>query len=208
MNGKHHPAPESVGNVVVFPLNGQTGFNQKILVVTGIDSRFGKSVPFVEAVTELKFQDDIITESPFAQITQTDGFSVDMMVEGIGKVFLSKFMDQQHAFAVVAGCLFLVAEFAFAYFNVVFFGQKFQGFVVRKLLLLHDEMHRITSFAAPETFENSLGWRNGKRRRFFIVKRTQTDHVHPAPAQCNVIGHHIDYLCSIVYPVYGSLVNH
>ncbi len=79
---------------------------------------------------------------------------------------------------------------------------------LRDLLMLHDKMYGITTLATTEAFENAFGRRHGKRRRFFVVERTQTEQIHPAFLQGNKIAHHILYLCGFGNAVYGRLINH
>jgi hypothetical protein len=45
----------------------------------------------------------------------------------------------------------------FGHLNVVFFGQPFKRFVVPELLVFHDEMNHVSTFAATETLADALG---------------------------------------------------
>jgi len=41
--------------------------------------------------------------------------------------------------------------------------------------MFHNKLNGITGFTATETFEDAFGWRNGKRRGFFVMKRAKAD---------------------------------
>jgi hypothetical protein len=47
--------------------------------------------------------------------------------------------------------------------------------------MFHYETDRIAAAATAKALVNFLGWGNGKRRRFFIVKRAQADIINSTP---------------------------
>ena len=91
---------------------------------------------------------------------------------------------------------------------MVFSGKVLERFVVRNLLVLHNEMHRVTPFAATKAFEYPFGGRNCKRRRFLVVKRTQPQQIDATFTKRHIIADHILNLGGIGYFIYGGLVEH
>jgi hypothetical protein len=50
----------------------------------------------------------------------------------------------------------------------------FQGFDIRHLLHLHDEVDGIAAFATTEAFAHSTSWGDRERGSFIVVKWTQS----------------------------------
>ena len=172
MNGKNHASAKTVGKwTAVVIAKRKSGFQQIITLIT-CSLRFGgERVALFQAVSKLKFFDDIVPKSAFFKITQPNGFAFGIFVECFHKIIACKFVQNEHTVSV-ALCLFLlVGQFFFNNFDVVFFRQKLQRFVIRQLLVLHDEMHGRAAFAARKALADIFGGGNIKRWRSVVVKR-------------------------------------
>ncbi|MPN04397.1 hypothetical protein SDC9_151635 [bioreactor metagenome] len=124
------------------------------------------------------------------------------------KIITRELIQDEHAVAIALGLLFLAGQLFFNNFNVVFFCQEFQCFVIGKLLVLHDKMHRRTAFTTSETFADVFGGRHIKRRGPVVVKRTQPHKVNTPPAKRDKIRHHINDLSRVLNPFYGLRIYH
>jgi len=74
--------------------------------------------------------------------------------------------------------------------------------------MLHDEVDRVATFAAPEAFEDPLGGGDGEGGCFLIMERTETQHVDPSSLQRYELGNDIGNLRSVEDSVYGGVVDH
>ena len=127
-----------------------------------------------------------------------------MFVELGREVFLRPAIDDQHAFAVAAHLLFAFRQFPFLYFDVVLFGKEAKRIIIRKLLMLHNEVNSRTPFAAGKAFTDILCWRHIERGGLVAMERTQPYIVYASFPKGNEFGNNVHNVCSIQYPVYGS----
>ena len=71
--------------------------------------------------------------------------------------------------------------------------------------MLHDEADGIAAFATAEAFINFFGWGNGKRRRFFIMKRAESEVAGAPLFQLHKPADHIHNVDAAEYLLYGIL---
>ena len=81
MYGEHHPAPETVRNLYVVVFEREAGFYQVGFIVALADGRLRESIAVIQTIPELKFPNDVLTETPFPEISHGDGFAVDVVVQ-------------------------------------------------------------------------------------------------------------------------------
>ncbi|MPM28114.1 hypothetical protein SDC9_74633 [bioreactor metagenome] len=108
MYGEHHPAPETVRQLPVVVFERESRFYQIGFVISVADGRLSESVAVIEAISQLKFTDDVFTKAPFPEIGHGDGFAVDVVVQVVGKILLRVFIYKEHAFAVIADGFFFI----------------------------------------------------------------------------------------------------
>ena len=183
-------------------------FLQKFLLETFALSLLHQGIALIEAIAQLEFTDDVVAETALAEIGQADALPIDMVVKEILEVVVGKVVHHKHTLALVLSLFLLIAQLAFFHLDVILVGQPLQRLVVVELLVLHDEVHHVSSLSAGETFAQTLGRRHHKRRCLLVMERAQPFIVHPRPLQRDELRHHIHNLCRVQYPVYGSLVNH
>ncbi|MPN07087.1 hypothetical protein SDC9_154353 [bioreactor metagenome] len=172
MHRKNYPAPETVNQrTVIFTSGGKTCFQQIVAPVTGTLCLSRKRIALLGAVTQLEFFDDIVPKSTLLEITQSYDLPFRIFVECFHKIIAGEFVQDKHTVAIALRLLLLVSQLFFNNFNIVFFGQEFQCFVIRKLLVLHYKMHGRAAFATSEAFANIFGRRHIKRRGPVVVKR-------------------------------------
>src|SRR5687767_15992037 len=71
--------------------------------------------------------------------------------------------------------------------------------------MLHQEADGIAAAAATKTFIDLLGGGNGKRRSFFVVKRTESQVIGASFLQFYKAAHDIDDIYTAEYLLYGLL---
>ena len=205
---ENHSTPKTVADAAVFYLIAKSGLDQELFLVAFAEGFLGQSVFGGSAVTQLELLDNIVPNSALAEIGQTDGFSIYMVVKYILEIISGIFIDDEEAFADTLRFFLFVGQFAFLDFDVVFLGQPTQGFWIIHLLMFHDEVNGIASFAAGKAFTESFGGRNIERGCLVIVEWTQAHIVDSSFFEGHKFRYHINNLCSIQYPVYGGLVYH
>ena len=160
------------------------------------------------AITQLELLDDVIPETTVAEVCHADAASIYMVAEDIPEIVACKAVDDEQAFPFALRYFFLVGEFPFFDFYAVFLGKVFQCFGIGHLLMLHDEVHGISTFSARKTLAQPFGGRYIKGRGFIVMERTQAHIVDAALAQGDEVRYHIGDLCGVEYAVYGGLVYH
>ena len=110
--------------------------------------------------------------------------------------------------AVAAHLFFAFRQFPLLYFDVVFFGEEAKRIIIRKLLMLHNEVNSRTTFAAGKAFTDILCRRHIERGRLVAMERTQSYIVYASFPKGNEFGNNVHNVCGIQYPVYGRLIDH
>ena len=153
MHGKHHASPETVTQlpVVIAPV-AESRLLQKLLFESLTLGLLGQSIALIEAVTQLELADDVIAKTALAEISQADALPVNVVVKEVLEITVGKVVHHKHTFAVVLYLLLFSAQLALLHLDVILVGQPLQRFVVVELLMLHDEVHHISSLSAGETF--------------------------------------------------------
>ena len=160
------------------------------------------------AVAQLEFADDVVAEAPLPEIFHAHGHSFGRVVQGVLEKLCRMVVDDEQAFAQALGLLFLVGQFAFVDFDVVFLGQEAERVVVRQLFMLHDEVDHVAALPATEAFAQPFGGRHYERRGLFVVERAEALVVDTGAAKGDVFRHDVNDLRRVQYPVYGGLVDH
>ena len=116
----------------------------------------GKAVVEVEA--ELELPDDVVADATLAEVLHAHGNAVGMVVEKVFEVLQGVFVHDEHGFSLALLTFLLVGEFAFLYFDVVFFSEPAQCLGIGHLLVLHDERDGCAALAAAEAMAGVAGW--------------------------------------------------
>ena len=186
LNRKHHATFETVKRPVVF-WNRQTRAFQKLQFITFSQCFFCKSIPSFGRISQGEFFYGFARETSFLEIRKTDGFAFFRMQKRVVEIIFGKFRNQVHAFPNIGIGFFLIGLFGFLDFDIVFFGQKTNGFRIGKMGMLHQKSHRISTFSGAEIFPNPFGGRNHKRRRALVRERTQSFEVASGSFQLHKI---------------------
>ena len=167
----------------------------------------GERIAMFGRVAELVFANDIVAESPFAEITESDSLPFGCFPELLLEPLVGKIIDDEHGLSVVLALLLFGGHFALFDLDVVFFAELFDRFDERALLDLHDELKSMSGGSAAEALVDSFGRADGERAGLLVVERTETNEVRTAFAQCDIIGYHLFNLGSGVDSFYGLAGN-
>ena len=152
---------------------------------------FGKSIPCGRIVSQLKFPNYVIANTSLFQVTESDclplfGFMKRLFIEIPGKL-----IQVIEAFPLAELLPHLRGLYLFFNFNLVFICQATKRFRVGEMLILHQKIYRITRFSTTKTFVDPFSRGDGKRRCFFIVERTQSDHIGSSSPESDKISNHL-----------------
>ena len=131
-----------------------------------------------------------------------------MLMQCLTEVILGELVHDVHTLASRLRLPFLAVQRFLRHLDVILLGEPTECFAVVQLLVLHNEMHRTATLSASEALAQTLGRRHIERRTLVGMKRTKPDVVHTPFLERDELRHHIHYLCSVEYTVYGWLVYH
>src|SRR6185312_13307595 len=97
------------------------------------------------------------------------------MEQCIRKELLGEFIDDVKTICSLLLLFKFRAGFFFLNFYIVFCCKPFQRFYITVFFMFHQKTDGVSTSATAKTLVNLFCWRNSKGRRFFVVKRTQTD---------------------------------
>ena len=157
--GEDGTAGESVEILSRFIIRGDehTRLDQILRIITLFHSRLAESSTTVERKAELEFSDDVISETAASEILHTDGTTVHIILKDILEILGSPLVDDEHRFPFALPLLFLVGQFAFLDFDMIFLGKPAQGIGIGHLFQFHEEVDGITTLATGETMTDATG---------------------------------------------------
>ena len=208
VNGKHDTSPKAVAQLMVVRFITESGLYQELLFEPFAQCLLCQCIAPLGAETQLELINDIVTETPLAEISQSDAASVYMVFQDILKVVAGEVVDNEHTFAVALHLFLFIGQLPFLDFYVILLGQVAECLGIGHLFVFHDEVHRVAALAATETLAKSLGGRHAERGSFLVMERAKSHVVHTAFAQRDEVRNHFYDLCGIEYTVYGCLIYH
>ena len=137
----------------------------------------------ISTISQLELLDNVIPKTTVTEISHTDATAIYMVLQYILKVVACEVINNKQTFAFALHKLFFIAQLPFLNLDIVFLGKVSQSFRIRHLLVFHDEVHRVSTFATRKAFAKPFGGRNVKRRCLVTMKRTQTDVIDTTLAQ-------------------------
>ena len=205
---EYHPAGISVNKFTIVLSVAQSSFHQIILLISGSHSRLRQRVAPRQGISQLKFLDDIIAYATAAEILQSYGLSVGVLLKYVNKVVLRPLVDDKHTLAV--GCLLLLLgrQFALTNLYIVFLGEPSQCIGIGYLLVLHKEVYGIASLTASKAVANTLCGRHHKRGGLVVMKRTKPLVVDACLAQSHKFRDDINDVGRLQNLVYGISIYH
>ena len=168
----------------------------------------GQRTAFLRRVAQLVLADDIVSQTAFAEITQTDRLAFLRLPQLFLKPFIGEVIDHEHRLAVILPLLLFGGHLPFRHLDVVFLAELLEGVHITALFDLHDETDCITTHAATETFVYTFGGADGERTGLLVMERTESDEVRTAFAERHVVSHHLFDLRSGVDTVYDFFGYH
>ena len=155
MHGEHHPLPETVEERTVVALDRKSGRNQKLLLITGSQSRPAHSVAPGGTESEPELLDRRIGKSPLLpEIGHADTHPFGFMEQVIRKILRRPTVHDEHTLAVVVAGDLLGRHLLLPHFDTVTLGHGFQRLGISHILVLHQESDGIAALAAAETLVN------------------------------------------------------
>ena len=159
-------------------------------------------------VAEAEFLDRRIVEATFLEVTEADFLTGLCLVELALKITASPLVEHEHRLALGLGLFFLIGEFFFLDFDVVFAGQVPQSLGIAELLVFHDEIDRTAALAAGKALADALSARDVERGPAVIVERTQADPVGAPSLETHEVAHHVHDVGRVENLLYCIVVNH
>ncbi len=188
VDGEHHPAAEKVARAV---LAAKPQALEQFLAVAGRAGALQQQVAHIGRIAQAEIADSCLAQAAFFEIRQSDRLAFVGIEQLRLKMLQGKIVDQvQRIGQLLLGHL-LGRALHLLNFDIVFAGQPAQGFRVGKLLVFHQEGHRIAALTTAETFENVARGADVERGCFFTVKRAQPNAVHPAFTQVHKFLDHL-----------------
>ncbi len=155
-----------------FAFQTQARIDQVFFLVTVFQGFRAKGQRTGSGIAQAELADRLVAELAFMEVAQADSFPYLRVPEDVGIKLLGIVGHHQQALVAHAVGDFLGRLFFFDDFNMVFFRQIAQRLDIGQVLVLHQEGHGITGFAAGEAFEDALGGRDAHRRVFVLMERT------------------------------------
>ena len=205
---KYDTAGETVNEFTVVALIAQARLDEIFALEASLQGRVGERMPALWGVAEMKLGNGIVAKTTAAKILQADGYTVDIVMEDVFKVFQCPFIDKEHRLAVAFLAFFLVGKFPLTNLDIILAGQPAEGIRIRKILQFHEKVDGIAALSTGETMTDAARRRHGERRMGVVMERTQTYIVDSALFKRDEVGHHINDVGGVHNAVYSSSVNH
>lgn len=100
----------------------------------------------------MEFTDNIVSYATTSEIGLPDAFPVDVVVKRVAEIFAGEFVYDEQTFTGALRLFFLIRQFPFLNFDMVFLGKPPQCFGVGELFMLHDEVYGVPSLSTSEAF--------------------------------------------------------
>ena len=120
---RKHNTPTKTVNHIIVAFDGQSRFDQILFPESVFLGILSKSIPLFETVTQLKFLDYIIPESPFFKIRQSYGFSFRMIMKGTHKIITGMIIQNKKTFSFVISILLVFSQFLLLNLYIIFLTQ-------------------------------------------------------------------------------------
>ena len=156
----------------------------------------------------MKPLDGGVADAAVTEISQADIAPLVGLLHPLLEVLHCKLVDRQEGLTFRLFAALLVGKLMLLNFDMILAGKIAQCLPVGHLLMLHDEVHRAATFAAAETFADTLGRRHRERWRALVVKRAQTDIVGSATLEAHEVRHHLHNIGGIEYSLDSFSVNY
>jgi len=209
MYGEHHPLPKTVEKRTVVPLDRKSGRNQKLLLITGSQSRPAHSIAPGGTESEPELLDRRIGKSPLLpEIGHADTHPFGFMEQVIRKILRRPTVHDEHTLAVIVAGDLLGRHLLLPHFDTVTLGHGFQRLGISHILVLHQERDGIAALAAAETLVNPLRGRYDERRGLLVVERTARLIIDTLSFERHVFADNIHDIRSGVNPIYCFPVDH
>ena len=152
MHREDDTPPKTVAQCTIVFTITQSGLLQELRLITFLYSSTCQRITIICAISQLELLDNVITEATASQISHTYALTFFYIIKYVLKVFRSKLIDHEKTLAKIARLLFFFGQLTLFYFDIIFTSQPLQSFIIRKLLVLHNEVHHISTLSATETF--------------------------------------------------------
>ena len=205
---EYHSSGISINKLTIVPAIAKSGLHKIILLISRSHCRPGEGVALGEGISQFEFLDDVIAYATTAEILQSDGLSVGVLLEDILKVAPRPLIHDIHTLAVVGLLLLLCRQFALLYLDIVFLGKPSQGVGICYLLVLHKEIDGIAALAAGKAVAYTLCGRHHERGSLVVVERTEALVVDASLAQGDKFRDDIHNVCRLHYLVYSISIYH
>lgn len=207
VDGKYHPARETVVITARLALDGESRFGEELLLVAGTERRHGHRVALGRTVPQRELAHRGIRETALTEVPHSHAQPFIRIVQHMLEIVGGPTVDDHHAFAVVVPPGLLRSQLLLPHLDAVFLRHILECLGIGHLLVLHDEGHGIPALAAAETLEEPLGRRDDERRGTFAVERTACLVVRPLLLEGDEVAHHLHDVCGGIdavhcFPVY------
>ena len=134
-------------------LDGKTCFYNKIQSVAVFKSFFRKGITLFEAVADLKFFENILSEASFLEISKSDSQAFIRLKKVFGELARSIGCYDKEALTFILFLDFFGTPFLLDSLDMVFVSEIFKGFRICQMFMFHNKIDRIPDLSAAEAFE-------------------------------------------------------
>ena len=170
-NRKHHTVPELIIHTIPFINTDQSCFGNHVILISFRLQVTVQIITVLIRITQTKCLDRLVTELSFLKISKSYGSLTALKLHVI--ILCCSFVDFQKNCPCIRTFFCLFRVFFLRKFYPCSVCQIFQCLDKCIILILHQKCKYISSGTASKTIIHLLLPADRKRRRLFIVKRTQ-----------------------------------
>ena len=205
---EHDTAFEEIPQRAVVPLFAQSGLHEFFGRVARLLRRCGHGVPRVRTVPNHERVEHVVAKPPFHEVAPSNGLSSVGVPHLVHEPLGRPGHEVGQAFLGGGGRQLLRCGRLFLHLDVVALRKNPQRLWVTGLFQFHQKRHHVPALAAGKTLENAFGWKDVKRRGFFVRERAQSAQRTARFFQLHMVPHHVFNDGGVHDLIDGFLRNH
>ena len=152
----------------------------------------GQRVALGECEAQLELLDDVVADAAAAEILFADSLSVDVVLQDVMEILTGPLVHDEHRLTLRLLAFLVVRQFALLNLDIVFLRQPAQGLRVGDLLVFHQEVDGVATFATGKALADLTSRRDHKRGRLVVMERAEPLVVNARFTEANELTDHIN----------------
>ena len=209
-DGEHrenHAASETVLHRTALGLVAKARLQKEFFGETLFEGGIIEVITLFERIAQMEALYHGIVDAAFTEIAQADILSRLCFEHTLLEMLHGKIIDGKHTLALTCLLAFLVGQLMLLNLYMVFIGKITESLIEAHLLQLHNEIDRASALTAAETLAYTLRLRDTKRRRAFIMERTQAYIAAASALQVHKVTHNLHNVSCIKNLLNRCLIN-